>query len=143
MYPSCLLYISRVWSKVAHFQGYLFSLKHDHPNAPPCSFIFRGIHPSEALRAPIIEVEVKQAIARSELYSEWSRECESSRNEIHIITLTLSSCKNKGLSISVSALKTSNFAWSAKMIASPTRSTNRRLRSPRSSEFSTKAVSDA
>lgn len=54
--------------KSSHFQGYLFSLKHDHPDAPPCSFIFRGIHPSEALRAPIIEIEVKQAIARSELY---------------------------------------------------------------------------
>jgi hypothetical protein len=45
-------------------------LKHDHADALPRSFILRGIHPSEALRAPVIKVEIEQAIARSELYSE-------------------------------------------------------------------------
>lgn len=116
-------------------------LKHDHPNASPCGSILCGIHPSEGLRAPVIKIEVEQSIARSELRGS---SCELNEQPSWIPrTLTLSSFKNSGLSISVSALKTSNFAWSAKIIASPTSSVNRRFRSPRSSAFSTKAVSVA
>ena len=126
--------------KKVPFPKVCIQLKHYHSDTPSRSSIVRGIHPSEGLRTPVIKIEVEQTVARSELcVSESSRQ----KHRHSLGTLTLSSGRNSGLSISVSALKTSNFAWSAKMIASPTRSVNRRFRSPWSSAFSTKAVSVA
>jgi hypothetical protein len=117
-------------------------LKHNHTNASPCHPIRRRIHASKSFRTPIIQIKVQQAISGSELCAR-----KSSTNKIkkhfRYSHVTFRSCRNIGLSISVSALKTSNLAWSAKTIASPMSSVNRRFNSPCSSAFSTKAVSVA